>query len=83
MLEVLHCALVLFGFFSCIESPEVFAFARLCVFLTRVEPVLSRFQFSDHSGNPYQSRSNARSFLPAGTSIADNPLSVCVNSESE
>jgi hypothetical protein len=50
--EVLHCALVLFGFSSSIESPEVFSFARLGVFLTRIETVFSRFQFSDHSANP-------------------------------
>jgi hypothetical protein len=70
MLEVLHCAFVLFGFFSSVESPEIFSFACLGILLTRVETVFARLQFSDHSGNPYQSRSNAHSFVPAGTSIA-------------
>jgi hypothetical protein len=48
MLEVLDCTLVLFSFFSSIERPEIFAFAGLGIFLSRVEPVLPRLQFSDH-----------------------------------
>lgn len=52
MLEVLDCAFVLFGFLSSIESPEVFSFARLGILLTRIEPVLTRLQFSDHCDNP-------------------------------
>lgn len=54
MPEVLHRGLVLFGFFSSIERAQVFSFARLGILLTRVEPVFTRLQFSDHSANPYQ-----------------------------
>jgi hypothetical protein len=48
MLEVLHCSLVLLGFFPRIERSEIFAFAGPGIFLSRVEPVLTRLQFSNH-----------------------------------
>jgi hypothetical protein len=47
-LEELHLSLVLFCCLSCPERAQVAAFARLRISLSRVKPVLARFQFSNH-----------------------------------
>src|SRR5258708_6205945 len=64
MLEVLHGALVLLGFFPSIKGSEVFSFAGLGIFLTRVKPVLPRLEFSDHKTPHLVDR-----FTTAGTTL--------------
>jgi hypothetical protein len=47
--EKLYFPLVLFRFVPCFERPEIATTARLGISLSRVEPVLTGFQFSNHS----------------------------------
>ena len=46
--EELYLALVLFRVLSGLESAEVTAPARLGISFSRIEPVFTRFQFSNH-----------------------------------
>ena len=47
-LEKLDGSLVLFGSVSCFECSEIPPFARPGVLLSRVEPILTRLQLSNH-----------------------------------
>ena len=47
-LEVLHSSFVFFCGCSRIKGPKVFTLAGLRILLPRVEPILSRFKFSNH-----------------------------------
>ena len=48
MLEILNGFLVRLSRVSCREGPEISTFAGLGIFLTRVQAILSRFQFPNH-----------------------------------
>ena len=48
MLEVLHCLFVVFCGLPCGESAKIPPLSCLGVLLARVEPILTRFQFSNH-----------------------------------
>jgi hypothetical protein len=47
-LEILYRSFMLLSLFARVERAQIAAFAVLWIFLARVEPVLTRFQFSDH-----------------------------------
>lgn len=46
--EVLYRSFVLFRPFPRVEGAEIFSLAGLRIYLPRIEPVLTGFQFSDH-----------------------------------
>ena len=48
MFEELHSALVLLRRCTGSECPEVFPFSSLCVFFSRIKPVLAGGQFANH-----------------------------------
>lgn len=48
MFEVLNCAFVRFRSVSGIKRSQIFTLAGFGVFLSGIEPILARFQFSDH-----------------------------------
>jgi len=47
-LEVLHFTFVLLGLFAALESAKIAPSSVLKIFLSRVEPVITGFQFPDH-----------------------------------
>jgi hypothetical protein len=47
--EILNFALVLYGGVARGESSQILAAASLGVFLSGVEPILTRFKFPDHA----------------------------------
>src|SRR2546425_10630217 len=53
-LKVLHRPFVLLSSFARVERAKVSALPSLWILLTRIETVLSRFQFSNHNGTPCQ-----------------------------
>ena len=46
--KVLHCLLVFLRRSFCLEGAEISSLTRLRIFLAGIQPVLARFQFSDH-----------------------------------
>jgi hypothetical protein len=46
--KILHGALVILRGFQGLEPPKVFAFSRLGVLFSRVQPIFTRCQFSNH-----------------------------------
>jgi hypothetical protein len=51
--EVLHRLLVFLRRSLCREGAEISSFARFRIFLSRIEPILARFQFPDHDPIEY------------------------------
>src|SRR5215467_4075657 len=51
-LEILHFALVFFGFGPGAECAEVAALPRLRVDLSRIQPIFARLQFANHFRKP-------------------------------
>ena len=48
MFKILHCFLVLLCLHFCPERAEISSFARSWIFLSRIQPILPGFEFSDH-----------------------------------
>lgn len=49
MFEILNRALVFFSGTLALEGAEILSFARFRIFLARIEPILTRFQFPNHN----------------------------------
>ena len=52
-LEILDCAFVFFRRRLAVERAEISSFARLGIFLPRIQSILVRFQLPDHDSIEY------------------------------
>lgn len=49
MFKILHCFLLFLCLRFCRERAEISSFARSWIFLSRIQAILPRFEFSDHN----------------------------------
>jgi hypothetical protein len=57
--EKLHGPFVLFGRFSGVEHAKILAFSSLAIEFSRIEPILTRFEFANHCLPPLIENKNA------------------------
>ena len=58
-LKVLNCSLVFLRSRSCFKGSQIPAFSSFWIFLSRVQPVFARLEFSDHAGTQTFARARA------------------------